>query len=448
MHKIEQMNQELQTRLRQLGVMKGVRHLRAAPAPSPAVSAPPSAFGRGFTFQSQADDEGDEIIGPVSLEQLIPGGRLEETAGGACFVVDRVYPLSYQHGQDRLSDLLNFSPDLASSFIRDDRLASLDFRDFLFLDTETTGLAGAGVLAFMVGVAFFEPAAGEDVLVVRQYFLRDHGDELAMLHQLEALLAVRAGLITFNGRSFDLPLLDNRFLLNRLRTSLTERPHIDLLPPARRLWRARLGSCALGSLETTLLGLQRSQEDVPGWLIPSLYYDYLRSRDARPITRVFYHNQMDMLSMVTLAGRMMRQLAHVAADDHPVDLYSLARWQVDLGLTAEAERNLLQCALGDLPLELYHDALFRLATLYRRSGRRGDAVRLWEQIAATSMDNVAAHLELAKHFEWHERDIATAVAWTERALALVAYWGDTAQARLTRDELSNRLARLLKKSQI
>jgi hypothetical protein len=268
-----------------------------------------------------------------------------------------------------------------------------------------------------------------------------------MLHQLEALLAEKSGLITFNGRSFDLPLLDNRFLLNRLRSSLAERPHIDLLPPSRRLWRARLGSCALGSLEKTLLGLTRSEEDVPGWLIPSLYYDYLRSGDARPLTRVFYHNQVDMLSMVTLAGRIMRQFAQTTANDHPVDLYSLARWQIDLGLTAEAERNLWQCALGDLPLELYHDALFRLAALYRRSGRRGEAVRLWEQIAATSMDNVAAHLELAKHFEWHARDIATAVTWAERALALVAYWGDTVQARLTRDELNHRLGRLLQKRQ-
>lgn len=436
------MNDELATRLRKMGVMKGVRHLRPAPSLERATRPMSSGLNGGFAFP-QSMGGGD--AGSVALEHLLPGGRVEETAAGAYFVVDRVYPLSYQHGQDRLSDLLRFQPAAALSFMRDERLNALDFRDFVFLDTETTGLAGAGVLAFMVGVAFFEQAAEDQVLVVRQYFLRDHGDELAMLYQLEALLAGRSGLITFNGRSFDVPLLDNRFLMNRIRSNLFAQPHIDLLPPSRRLWRARLGSCALGSLEKTLLGLERSQEDVPGWLIPGLYYEYLRSGDARPLTRVFYHNQVDMLSMVTLAGRVMRQFAYAAADDHPLDLYSLARWQADLGLTAEAERNLRQVTLSDLPLELYHDALFRLAALYRRSDRREEAVGLWEQIAATSMDSVAAHVELAKHFEWHGRDMAAAVAWTERALALVAYWGDTVQARLTRDELNHRLGRLLQK---
>jgi uncharacterized protein YprB with RNaseH-like and TPR domain len=440
------MNDELQARLRRLGLMKGVRHLRSAPAPAGSGRSS-SLFSESLLLSPEGANE-PHSAEPAALEQLFPGGRLEQTAEGACFVVDQVYPLSYQHGQDRLGELLRYAPGSAASFLRDARLAPLDFRDFLFLDTETTGLAGAGVMAFMVGVAFVEPAGLGDALVVRQYFLRDHGDELAMLLQLEALLAGKAGLITFNGRSFDLPLLENRFLLNRFRSSLSERPHIDLLPPARRLWRARLGSCALGSLERTLLGLQRSQEDVPGWLIPALYYDYLRSGNARPLSRVFYHNQVDMLSMVTLAGRMMRQLGHAAADDHPLDLYSLARWQVDIGLAIEAERNLRHCAMGDLPLELYHDALFRLAALYRRDGRRQEAVALWQQIAATSMDSVAAHLELAKHFEWHEREIATAVKWTEQALALVAYWGGTPQAMLTRAELEHRLARLLQKQHV
>ena len=180
------------------------------------------------------------------------------TSDGECFVLDHVYRLDYQHGDDRLVDLLQFSPAAAAPFVQDARLAAHDFRDFLFLDTETTGLAGAGTLAFMVGVGFFEPSPHGERFVVRQYFLRDHGDEPALLLLLDELLAEKAGLVTFNGRSFDVPLLEGRFIMNRMPTDLRDRPHLDLLHPARRLWRHRLGSCALGSLEGSLLGLRRT----------------------------------------------------------------------------------------------------------------------------------------------------------------------------------------------
>jgi hypothetical protein len=162
------MNDELAMRLRKMGVMKGVRHLRPASPLEGKVRPHPSRLNGGFAFPGSADVDDDG--GPVLLEQLLPGGRMEETAEGTFFVVDRVYPLSYQHGQDRLSDLLRFQPAAALSFMRDDRLAALDFRDFVFLDTETTGLAGASVLAFMVGVAFFAGTGENDALVVRQYF--------------------------------------------------------------------------------------------------------------------------------------------------------------------------------------------------------------------------------------------------------------------------------------
>lgn len=426
------MDEKLLAKLRRLGVSKGVRELKAPPAVRPPTAVPSPA----------PTDDGP----PRSVEQLLPGIRREETAVGACYVLDKVYPPTYRHGQDSLSDLLDHSPAPAVHFTTDPRLDGLAFRDFLFLDTETTGLAGAGTLAFMVGVAFFEPGLAGDRFVVRQYFLGDHGDEPAMLHLLAELLEGKAGLVTFNGRSFDLPLLNNRYLLNRLRCDLRERPHLDLLPPARRLWRQRLGSCALGSLEQNLLGMQRTHEDVPGWLIPSLYANYLRSGDARELRRVFYHNQIDMVSMVTLAGRLMRQFAQPAPADHPIDLFSLGKWQASLGLLAESEQTLRWAAQGDLPLALYHQALFELAGLLKKNGRRAEALPLWQQIAATSYDDVSAHLELAKHYEWHEADIPAALLWTERALALTQTWSPI-QASLVRSELNHRQQRLSRKAQ-
>lgn len=431
------MNDELSGLLRRLGVTRGARNIR--PAADPLVD----RWGMR-----------DDLSGPPPpLDHLFPGGHLIETDGNACFVVDRVYPLNHRHGGDVLSDLLAADPEIGRSYGLDNRLSGAGFRDFLFLDTETTGLAGAGALAFMVGVAFFEPQATiidgraeeRDVLVVRQFFLRDHDDEPEMLHQLDDLLAGKAGLITFNGKSFDAPLLDNRYLMNRRRGRLLDMPHIDLLAPARRLFRARLGSCALGALEQNLLGLRRAQDDVPGWLIPSIYHDYLRSGDARRLTGVFYHNEMDMLSMVTLASRIFRQLGNSRCDD-PVDQLSLGRWQADLGLHDLAEESLRSAMEGDLPLEAYHQALHRLGMIYKQRSRPADAVIVWQQIASTTTDDVAAHIELAKYYEWHEADIAAAIRWTRQAIALVERWPMTPRTRLSQADLRHRLERLERKA--
>ena len=431
---------DLQAKLRRLGVVKGARDLKPSRELKPAPPVDESLLRPFFPQQSNFAD--DEDIQP--LEKLLPGGQLVETAVGSCFVLDHVYALEYQHGDDRLADLLRFSPAAAAPFVQDDRLAAHDFRDFLFLDTETTGLAGAGTLAFMVGVGFFESSAKGDRFVVRQYFLRDHGDEPALLLLLDELLADKVGLVTFNGRSFDVPLLEGRFIMNRMPTDLRERPHLDLLHPARRLWRHRLGSCALGSLEGSLLGLHRRQEDVPGWLIPSLYTNYLRSGDARELVRVFSHIQIDMVSMVTLAARVTRLLSQPDAADHPIDLYSLGKWQADLGHNG-AEQTLRLAAQGDLPLELYQQNLHQLGLLLKRNGRAAEALPLWQQIAATTFEDVTAHLELAKYYEWQVQELRQAIFWTEQALNLINNGGRQRTYNPVRDELEHRLARLQRK---
>jgi hypothetical protein len=200
----------------------------------------------------------------------------------------------------------------------------------------------------------------------------------------------------------------------------------------------------LGNLETELLGVYRTEDDVPGWLIPALYADYLRSSDASEMQRVFYHNQLDMLSMVTLTSEVLRQFSSARHEDHPADLFSLGKWQADLGLVSAAEKNLRLAAAGDLPLEMYHQALKQLSLLLKRENRRHEAVLIWQQWAATSIDDVEAHVELAKHFEWQEQDLDMAKMWTERALVLLSHWRPTSAA-LARPALEHRLARLQRK---
>lgn len=146
---MSQQKGDWQSKLRRMGVVKGARKLKPASPPDHSLlrPLPESSFQSSDVFSTRAGN---------ALDSLLPGGRVKETAVGACYVFDHVYPLTHQHGDDRLLDLLRFVPETAVPYERNPQLKQLDFRDFLFLDTETTGLAGAGTLAFMIGAAFFE----------------------------------------------------------------------------------------------------------------------------------------------------------------------------------------------------------------------------------------------------------------------------------------------------
>jgi hypothetical protein len=172
--------------------------------------------------------------------------------------------------------------------------------------------------------------------------------------------------------------------------------------------------------------------------------DYLRSGDAAELVRVFYHNRIDMLSMVTLAHRIIRQFTQPHDGDAADDLLSLARWQAALDMPAEAEMNLRQVLAGDVELAAYQQALGQLAWLLKRHDRRPEAVPLWQQLAVTSFDDVSAHVELAMYYEWHDIQLDVALHWTTQALSLVEGWGP-AKVEPLLGELLHRRARLERK---
>lgn len=413
------MNESLRQRLQQLGVVKGARHL-ATPAPRPT----PSVWL-------------DEAAS-CDLTSLLPEGQVIETQVGAYFCVDHVYPWRRPHGAVHLGDLAGWSLAVLSG-LSEPRLPELTATDLIFLDTETTGLAGSGALAFMVGVAFFDGPA----LVTRQYFLRDQADEAAMLTALADLMATRRGLATFNGALFDVPLLRGRYLMNRLTETWSDRPHLDLLPLARRLWRRRLGSVALSALEGTVLGVQRSQADVPGWAIPALYYDYLRTGDAREMARVFYHNEVDLLSMITLATISLRLVSAPQTWPHGEDVASLAGWRWQAGEVESAESLFhLAAACEHDSLAAWQASLMQLAALLKQQGRRAEAALFWQQVAATTQTDIRAHVELAKYYEWHTGDLRAALSCTQAALRLAERHP---AAMDERSALLHRLARLERK---
>ncbi|MDW8328336.1 MAG: ribonuclease H-like domain-containing protein, partial [Anaerolineales bacterium] len=336
------------------------------------------------------------------IPELVLPGVEQHTPYGAFQLIEERYPLTYRHGRLSFAALLAQQPETLARLARAPQFAVADLHGLAFLDTETTSLGtGAGTLAFLIGVGLFE----DDAFVLRQYFLRRPDEEPAMLTQLLQDLKPCSGWVTFNGRAFDLPLLETRLTLNRRRSALFQRPHLDLLPLARWLYRGRLDSCALSSLERHVLGVLRTANDVPGELIPLMYVNYLRTGRTHEMRRVLYHNAMDILSMVTLAAHLLEVFAAeadsrvqttdggpqmpvdgrwtaVGGPRSPEDWLRLALWHDRGNRPAEAEAAYRRALTAKLSPEDRRTALLHLAALLKRLNRRAEAAPLWEQLAS------------------------------------------------------------------
>ena len=364
-----------------------------------------------------------------------------ETALGDVCVREKRWPLEHYHGRRALGEALEIDTPAVARLAP--CLGSEDIARTVFVDVETTGLAGGtGTYAFLVGLGSFD---GDDFLV-RQFFLAGPSGEEAMLAATLDALSSAGALVSFNGRCFDMPLLETRFTLNRLRPPSPAPPHLDLLYPARRLYRRRLESCRLAHLETALLGLER-EDDVPGWLIPSLYFEYLRFGRAAPLEAVFRHNALDILSMVTLLTHLSHVVGGKSARD-AADCLALARWDEAEGRASEAT-SLYEAALehGSDEEQRMH-AVRALTRLYRREARWPDMAALLENVAkghATAEHRLEALVALAKLKEHQQRQFAEAESLTRQALMLSEARearGRPCDGSFSREALLHRLARL------
>jgi uncharacterized protein YprB with RNaseH-like and TPR domain len=292
---------------------------------------------------------------------------------------------------------------------------------WLFLDTETTGLAGGtGTYAFLIGLAWWE-ASG---LQVEQLFLRDFSEEHSILYELAARLAERPVLVTFNGKTFDWPLLESRFTMTRAIKVPQLAAHLDLLHPARALWRLRLGSVRLVELERHVIDAQRlgwhRGDDVSSALIPQFYFDYLRGGRADPLAGVVKHNQMDLRGLAALYGKINTLLDERETgfeDTDSLDLFGLSKFLHRRGERERAHSTCAKALSAGLPAEVRSQATRDLAHMARRRGDREKSAALWLELVGDQQDGVAACEQLAIHYERHVRDFVRALEFANLALA-------------------------------
>jgi uncharacterized protein YprB with RNaseH-like and TPR domain len=366
-------------------------------------------------------------------------GKDTDTIYGPAFHTHARFAPDHHHGQICLC--ADCATETLALYSGADRIRQPGRRNVLFLDTETSGLAGGtGTYAFMIGVGY-RTDEGFELL---QFFMRDPSQEPAILAALDELAAHFDVIVTFNGKSFDIPLLNTRYTLNGLTPPFEPFQHIDLLHLARKLWRDRLPSRALGELENAILNVDRTRDDVPGWMIPELYFEYLRSGDARPLANVFYHNSIDILSLAALynhvAGLLNDPLQTAA--DSGFDLAAIARLYEEMGRIEEAAQ-LYASSLdrGDLPEEFFFKTIERYALLRRRHGEWDKAVQLWRQ--AAEHGELFACIELSKYYEHRERNYTEALRWANLAYQTLKerYFWEQA-GRSVEKEIERRIGRL------
>ncbi len=376
------------------------------------------------------------------------GVGVEENEAGP-FLLRRVaYPLPYRHGRHELGELLARAGSLQPIAARQNGGSGpIDPSRLLFLDTETTGLGvGAGNVPFMVGFGYY---AG-NAFIVEQTLIRHPGEERAMLTYLLGRMQDKTHLVSYNGRTFDWPVLANRFILNGWRSNGKQPGHLDFLHPSRALWRNTLPSCRLSAVEEARLGIRR-EEDVPGSLAPALYFQFLSDGNPDHLRGVYAHNEKDILTLASLAvhfGRLLEGDGDEEATLGSEELFRTAGWLEQHGLAEVAERLFERLAEREEGGETGWS--LPLAARFKKAGRYERALPLWRRFAdaaeGATAPRVEAHVELAMHYEHRDKKLLMALTYAERALELAVRRGALAHDKAKRDAeraaLQHRIARL------
>ncbi len=360
------------------------------------------------------------VTRPEPPEQYFPEEWLQgdeiENQYGRHFQTERIWERHRRHGSMSICDLEDLPEDFLSSISNGEIERTNPFQ-WAFLDTETTGLAGgSGTYAFLIGVGRITPEGFR----CRQFFMREFGEEASLLHSLTEHLNQFDVLITYNGKTYDQPLLETRYRMQRSKPPFSRLVHLDLLHGARRLWKLRFDSCRLVELENQILGVER-EGDLPGELIPYVYFEYLRTREAFKLLPIFHHNAIDILTLACLTG-IVPWAFHSpdkARLSHGAEMVGLGRWLRQ----AEQYENALGFFRRAVDRGLADHLLFRtlwdIAALEKKLGRQTSALDVLTELAASRNPFRAPALEeLAKHYEHRERNYAMALEMTRSALEI------------------------------
>lgn len=338
------------------------------------------------------------------------GGELVTRDNGCFCLIRRLYPIGYRHGSFQLRTPDNFDINLAA-FTVEDRPEQLPCSSLLFFDTETTGLHGAGVVPFLIGTGGMTDAGFE----VRQYIIPDYSDEAAMLEAVYEEFGLDTNIVSYNGAAFDLPLLTDRMIVNRVTRKIETGHHVDLLHPVRRLFKRRLKECSLTNIERKLFDFHR-QDDVPGYLVPSIYFDWLGDENLDQMPSVLEHNRLDILSLYFLVQhidqvhRSQGETLHSSDDLHSLSRLYYRRKQSDLTAALFDRINETDSNKSADDVLLFHSMNLK------RLGQFDRAVEIWLDLSdRKSREANLANIELAKFYEHKMKNIPQALKFAQKA---------------------------------
>jgi uncharacterized protein YprB with RNaseH-like and TPR domain len=341
-------------------------------------------------------------------------GQVVDTAFGRHFETERIWERHRRHGSMDISQLAELPADLLDA-ISEGEVSACKPERWAFLDTETTGLAGGtGTCAFLIGVGRITP----DGFRLRQFFMRDYGEEASVLDALARHLSEFELLVTYNGKVYDQPLLETRYRLARSRPPFSRVQHFDLLYGARRLWKLRLDSCRLVDLENQILGVER-EGDLPGEMIPYVYFEYLRTKEAFKLQPIFHHNAIDILTLACLTAIVpwAFQSPEGAPLAHGADMVGIARWLRRAGRLEDALLLFRRAVDRGLPDSLLFRTLWDVAALEKKCGRDHAALAVFTELAAgLNPFRTPALEELSKHYEHREKNYAMALEFVRAAI--------------------------------
>jgi hypothetical protein len=356
------------------------------------------------------------------------GGMVSENRYGKFILVEKRFDLNHRYGRVRLASCLEHEDNVLAQLCFSKSSApktsfsssSFDLKKTVFIDCETTGLAGGvGTYAFLVGIGYFSAGSKglDHEFLIKQYFMRDFDEETAVLFAVSQELNNFKSLASYNGKCYDLPLLENRSVVNRIDFDLTAWLHLDLLFPSRRLWKRRLQDCSLASVERQILNVKR-EIDIPSYLIPQIYFDYLRSGRTDQLIPVFHHNIYDILSLVGLSALISQATGdfRVAGIEDPIDLYSLGRFHYNLGNYPKSIVCFEHALSKDMPVEWRQVTYINLAYVYKRTGSIKQAAQIWHHLLKEEFPfSFYVYEELAKYYEHREKDYPQAMLIVDRA---------------------------------